>query len=100
MPEIVATLQVQPGKETEFEEAAKEMIKSVSKEEPGALVYSLHRVQGTPGKYVFYEQYTDQSAIDLHGKTAHMAAFGGKIGQFLAGRPELQMLELVAGIER
>jgi quinol monooxygenase YgiN len=34
-----------------------------------------------------------------HGKTPHMAAFGGKIGGMLAGRPEITRLNLVASVE-
>jgi quinol monooxygenase YgiN len=100
MKAILATLKVQPGKEADFEAAAKEMIANVGKEEPGALIYSLHKKPDEAGAYVFYERYDGQDSIDAHGKTSHMAAFGGKIRDCLAGRPEITMLDFVADVDR
>jgi quinol monooxygenase YgiN len=40
--------------------------------------------------------YADADAMGEHGKTPHMAAFGGKIGGMLAGRPEVTRLDIVA----
>jgi quinol monooxygenase YgiN len=93
---LIAKLKVQPGKEADFEAAAKEMIATVRTAEPGTLAYILHKNSKDPTEFIYYELYQDQAAFDAHGKTDHMRAFGGKIGAILAGRPELTFLSEIA----
>jgi len=93
---LLAKLKVQPGKDAEFEAAAKEMIATVKTAEPGTLAYILHKNSKDPTEFIYYEVYQDQAAFDAHGKTDHMKAFGGKIGSLLAGRPELTFITEVA----
>jgi quinol monooxygenase YgiN len=93
---VIAKLKVQPGKDTEFEVAAKQMIATVKESEPGTLSYVLHKNTKDATEFVYYEVYQDQAALDAHGKTDHMKAFGGKIGGLLAGRPEIAILQEVA----
>jgi quinol monooxygenase YgiN len=93
---VIAKLKVQPGKEAEFEAAAKQMVATVKESEPGTLSYVLHKNPKDATEFVYYEVYQDQAALDAHGKTDHMKAFGGKIGALLAGRPEISRLEEVA----
>ncbi len=96
---VVAKIPVQDGKGAEFEAAAKEMIAAVKANEAGkALIYSLFRSQENPNVYVFIEQYANADALAAHGTTDHMKAFGGKIGALLAGRPEIERLDLVASL--
>ena len=93
---VIAKLKVQPGKEAEFETAAKQMIATVKESEPGTLSYVLHKNTKDATEFVYYEVYQDQAALDSHGKTDHMKAFGGKIGALLAGRPEIAILQELA----
>ena len=69
---LIAKLKVQPGKEAEFEAAAKEMIATVRTAEPGTLAYILHKNSKDPTEFIYYELYQDQAAFDAHGKTDHM----------------------------
>ena len=41
----------------------------------------------------------DADAMAAHRETPHMAAFGGKIGGMLAGRPEITRLDHVASLD-
>jgi len=93
---VIAKLKVQAGKDAEFEAAAKQMIATVKESEPGTLSYVLHKNTKDATEFVYYEVYQDQAALDSHGKTDHMKAFGGKIGALLAGRPEIAILQEVA----
>jgi quinol monooxygenase YgiN len=96
---IVAKLKVQEGKGEAFEAAAREMVRAVGQNETGrALMYTLCRAQDDPTTYYFIEQYADADAVAAHGKTEHMAAFGGAIRELLAGRPEVTRLEPVVGL--
>lgn len=94
---IVAKLTVQEGKEEEFKTAGAEMVAAVAANEAGrTLQYTLTQSQKAPTEFYFIEMYADADAVGEHGKTAHMAAFGGKIGGLLAGRPEITRLDVVA----
>ena len=93
---VIAKLKVQPGKDADFEAAARQMIATVKESEPGTLTYVLHKNTKDPTEFVYYEVYQDQASFDAHGKTDHMKAFGGKIGSLLAGRPEISILTEVA----
>ena len=92
---VIAKLKVQPGKDADFEAAARQMIATVKESEPGTLTYVLHKNTKDPTEFVYYEVYQDQASFDAHGKTDHMKAFGGKIGSLLAGRPEISILNEV-----
>ena len=94
---IVAKLTVQEGKEEEFKAAGAEMVAAVKANEAGrTLQYTLTQSQKVANEFYFIEMYEDADAVGEHGKTAHMAAFGGKIGTMLAGRPEITRLDVVA----
>jgi len=96
---VIARLTVQEGKEDEFKAAGAEMVAAVKANEAGrTLQYTLAQNMKTPTEFFFIEAYADADAMAEHGKTAHMAAFGGKIGGLLAGRPEITRLEPVATI--
>ncbi len=92
---VVAVLKAQTGKETEMEEALRAMIPKVRDEE-GTIAYILHRAQGDPCKFLFYEKYKDQAAFDYHGSTPHIQELFGKIGSLLAAEPNIDMYEELA----
>jgi quinol monooxygenase YgiN len=96
---IIAKLTVQEGKEEEFKAAGAEMVAAVKANEAGrTLQYTLGQNKKTPAEFFFIEAYADDDALAAHGKTPHMAAFGGKIGGMLAGRPEITRLDPVATV--
>jgi len=97
---IIAKLTVQEGKEDEFKAAGAEMVAAVKANEAGrTLMYTLAQNQKAPAEFFFIECYADADAMAEHGKTPHMAAFGGKIGGLLAGRPEITRLDPVATVD-
>lgn len=100
MVAVIAKLTVQEGKEEEFKAAGSEMVAAVKANEGGrTLQYSLTQSQKAPNEFVFIELYADDGAMADHSKTPHMAAFGGKIGAMLAGRPEITRLNIVATVD-
>ncbi len=88
---VIAKLKAKAGSEAQLEEAFRSNIKNV-RTETGTLEYILHRSAKDPTTFVFYEVYKDQEAFDHHGKTPYMKELGGKIGNLLDGRPEIQVL--------
>lgn len=94
---IIAKLTVKEGSEDDFKAAGAEMVAAVNANEAGrTLQYTLTQSQKAPTEFFFFEIYADADASTDHGKTPHMAAFGGKIGGLLAGRPEITRLDIVA----
>lgn len=100
MINVIAKLTVQDGKEEEFKAAGAEMVAAVKSNEAGrTLAYTLTQSQKAPTEFYFIERYADADALGDHGKTPYMAAFGGKIGGLLAGRPEIIRLDEVASVD-
>ncbi|HZP57483.1 MAG TPA: putative quinol monooxygenase [Dehalococcoidia bacterium] len=100
MNAIIAKITVQPGKEEEFKAAGAEMVAAVKAGEAGkTLHYTLAQSQTAPNEFYFLELYADDAAAEAHMRTPHMAAFGGKIGGMLAGRPEITRLTAVAATQ-
>jgi quinol monooxygenase YgiN len=90
---IVATIRIQDGKAGEFEAFFGELAKQVRANEPGNLAYQLTKSRTEPNTYKVLELYTDQDAVDSHGKTEYFRAAGPKFGAVLAGRPDVEYLD-------
>lgn len=90
---IVATLKIKPGTNEEFETTFKKMMAIVAEEEPGNNFYLLHRSRDDENTYVVMEQYQDQAAVDVHGKSEAFKAASASLGACMAGRPEIQLLD-------
>ena len=88
---VVATIKVKPGMGAQFEAVAKELIAQVRANEPGCKLYVLHRAE-TADTYVFLERYVDQAAVEAHRKTDYFKALGRRMGEFMAGPPEILRL--------
>jgi quinol monooxygenase YgiN len=91
MMAIVATIKVKPGMAGEFEAEAKLLVAKVNAGEPGCKLYTLCRSQ-TPNTYVMLERYVDQAAIDFHRSTSHYQEAGAKIGKYMDGRVDVQIM--------
>ena len=59
---IVARVEVLPGKEQAFLQAADALIKGTRAEE-GNISYNLYQNPSQPVAFIFYEEYKDQRAI-------------------------------------
>ncbi len=94
---VIANVKVKPGSEAAFESEAARMISYVKANEPGTLTYILHRSQADPSQYLFYEVYTDQTALAAHGGSEAMMQFFGAMGEIVAARPEITMYEEIDG---
>ena len=92
---IIATIKIKEGCEADFEAVVKELVAAVHANEPGVNFYSFHR-GSEPCTYIVMEQYKDEDALKAHGASAHFKEIGGKMGPFMAGRPDIQRLDGVA----
>lgn len=97
---LIAKLTAAEGKADELKEALSAMIVAAD-EEPGLEIYSVHADTSDASVFYFFELYTDQAALDVHGKGEKLKAAMGALGGLLGGRPEITMLSPIAakGIE-
>ncbi|NIJ39282.1 quinol monooxygenase YgiN [Sphingopyxis panaciterrae] len=91
---IIATLRVQPGKETEFETIFAELAAAVNANEAGNSYYRLFKSEAA-GAYKVLECYDDQAALDAHRASDHFRSIGAQLGPCLAGAPEIETLGAV-----
>ena len=92
---VVAKLKIQDGKQTEFEQIAKDLLAKVKANEPGCLTYQLYKTKGSETDYIFMEQYASADALKSHGQTEYFKAAGAKLGGCLGGAPDIQYYDIV-----
>ena len=96
---VVAKLKAKEGGETEMEKALTDMVSKVEKEE-GTLVYTLHRHKKDPTVFLVYEKYKDKEAFKYHASTSHMEQLVSILGPLLAGEPEVEFYNEIAGLTK
>ena len=90
---IVATLKIKEGSGADFETVANQLVEKVNANEDGVVYYDLYKQDDTT--YVFLERYKDQEAQEAHGKTDYFKELGAQMGGFMAGAPEVKVLQSV-----
>jgi quinol monooxygenase YgiN len=72
---VVAKIRAAKGKGDALAALLAEQAGVVSRNEPGCLAYRPHRSTKDPELFIFYEQYKDEAAFDLHRKAPHLAQY-------------------------
>ena len=96
---LIATLKAKPGKEKQVEEILGAMIPKVQNEK-GCTKYILHRVKADPSQFLFYEEYADQAALDIHNNTPYFKELGPKLAGLLVGDPVGVFYDMITAIRR
>jgi len=91
---LLAKLTINEGANADFE-AALVALTEAAAEEAGLEIYAAHKDTSSDTTYWFYELYTDDAALGVHGKGDGMKAAMNALGSFLAGAPEITMLSPV-----
>lgn len=68
-----------------FDELVAATVPQIREQEPGTLVYAVHRVEGEPLQRIFYELYRDRGAFEAHEEQEHTRAFLAEREQYLDG---------------
>lgn len=63
-----------PGHEEELAEQLLALV-APTRSEAGCLIYELHRDPENPGKFMFYERFVNQEALDSHTASPHLQRF-------------------------
>jgi quinol monooxygenase YgiN len=72
---LAVTYKIKAGEEENAAEHLRRLTASV-REEPGNLMFCVHRVQDDPQTFFIYEQYADKAALDAHWASPHFAEHG------------------------
>lgn len=79
-----------------FDELVARTGEKIKAHEPGTLVYTVHRVAGSPLERIFYELYRDQLAFETHESQDYVKAFLSERGQHLSAT-EVDRLDFMSG---
>ena len=89
----IAIVKAKAGSEAEFLAVAHEMAVAVNANEEGCLSYEIFQGDN-PQTFIFIERYQDEAATDAHRSSDHAKTIGARMGPFMAGRPDVQRLNL------
>ena len=70
---LTVTLRIRQGAEEEASRHLRELARQ-TRQEPGNLVYNAHRSLEDPQRFLIYELYRDEAALEAHRATPHFAA--------------------------
>ena len=71
---LAVRLLVKPGHEQQVADLFKPLTED-SRKEPGCLFYAAHQHREDPRKFLVYEQYKDDAALDAHRNSAHFQQY-------------------------
>jgi quinol monooxygenase YgiN len=71
---LAVTWVANPGKEAEVANIF-EKLEEASRQEPGCLMYIVHRHRTDPRAFFIYEQYRNDAALEAHRKSAHFQQY-------------------------
>jgi quinol monooxygenase YgiN len=90
---VVARIRAAKGKGDALAALLGEQAAAVRRAEPGCLVYRPHRSTQDPNLFLFYEQYRDDAAFELHRQAPHLAAYRERRERegLTEGAPEIEI---------
>jgi len=89
----VATFNVKPGSEAEFEAAISKLSETVLRLEPGAILYAPYK--GVGGKYYMMERYKNEAARKVHATSDEVRALFPPLFATLAGQADVQPVSAI-----
>ncbi len=85
----LAFIRAKPGKTDSLINALKELAKG-TREEPGSLVYEVHRSKSDSDQFFVYEIWNSQAYLDAHMKGLGIQSFISKVGELVSGDLDLR----------
>lgn len=95
---VVATFRTKPGREAEGEAVLRRVIEQTHAQEPGCLLYALHRALDDPARFVIVEKWSSQKDLDAHFEQPYMGEIA-TASDLLAEPPSVWFTEPVAAGE-
>lgn len=92
---LVVTMAITAERDDEFLELAAQTIKQVHENEPGTMLYAMHRHPTEPHTYVWLERYRDEAAFAAHSAAPYITAAVSRLSDLVAAPPQGLRLEQV-----
>ena len=65
-----------------------------SRAEAGCIAYNFYEKQPPASEFLFFEEWADQAALDLHFKTPYFLEFARQLPEFIQGPPKIRTYEV------
>jgi quinol monooxygenase YgiN len=72
-------------------------LQAASRQEPGCLMYVVHRHRTDSTRFLIYEQYRDDAALEAHRKSQHFQEYAVNALQGIAERKEGELFSPLSG---
>lgn len=92
---LLAELEAKPEFAGEVEAILRKLVETTA-EEPGNLVYAVHRPEDRPHSFIVYELYRDRAACDAHLQSDPLQQALRQFERMLAAPPKLTFGSTVA----
>ena len=92
---LLARIKGLEGKNEEVEQAFLDLTEKVRANEPGNVLYALHKSGSDPQVYKVMEQYDSPGALNAHGKSDYFREANKQLAGLVAAAPEIEILEAV-----
>ena len=92
---IAAHLTLKSEKMESFINYTKELIEK-SRAEEGNISYTLYQNPTDPVKFIFFEEWMNQEAIELHFATAHFQDFEQVLANYVAEPPVITIYDIAS----
>ncbi len=81
---VVAQFKTKKGKEEQARQVLMSLI-APTRAEKGCIDYVLHQDPKDPSRFLFYENWTSQAALDQHMKTPHLQKLAAQAEELFDG---------------
>ena len=88
---VIARIFIKNESIAAFKRRAAEII-AKTRDEKGCLFYNLFEDVSHAGEFLFYEEYADQAALDIHFKSEYLATFRKNIGDMEVQAPVVEVI--------
>lgn len=89
---VAVVWQANEGHENEVAELFQKL-EVASRQEPGCLMYVVHRPRTDAGRFFIYEQYRDEAALQQHHESEHFQQYAVQQLRKIATRVDGQLYE-------
>jgi autoinducer 2-degrading protein len=93
---LAVTWVANPGKE-EAVEAVFRKLESAARQEPGCLMFVVHRHRTQHARFFVYEQYRDDAALEAHRQSKHFQEYVGNALPAIGVRGEGELYTPLTG---
>ena len=92
--QVLAVLTAKPGQETALATLLQGLV-APTRAEQGVLFYDLHQDREDPARFVFFEGWASQAALDAHNASPHLVALQKQLPDLLVDG-EVRRLKKIA----